>query len=315
MNRKDFIKNISLAAGGVLFITNKVVGERIPKYPLFKPEPEKWKDSELNIAWIGHSTILINFYGTLILTDPVLFERVGVEFMGLTYGPIRYTYPALDKNEMPCPDIILISHAHMDHMDYRTLKFLTDKFKDQIICITAANTKDVIDDLKWKNLYELDWNKNLDLFETRFTGIEVEHNGWRYPFEMDRPEYLNGRSYNGYIIEKFGIKTFFAGDTGFTNKFKSLREQNIDIAIFPIGGYVPKKHYHCNPEEALIMADEYIKAKYFIPMHCKTFDIDEELEKPLIWLDRIKNNFEINVVIDDIGQTFNLERSDLTTKI
>lgn len=304
MNRKDFIKQITLAIGGAIFITDKVLAERAPKFPLYKPEPENWKDSELNIAWIGHSTMLINLYGTIVLTDPVLFDRVGVEFMGLTYGPIRYTYPALDKNEMPRPDIILISHAHMDHMDYRTLKFLTEKFKDQIICITAANTKDVINDLRWKNLYELDWNKNLDLYKTSFTGIEVKHNGWRYPFEMDRPDYNNGRSYNGYVIEKYGSKIFFAGDTGFTDKFKSLKEDKIDIAIFPIGGYVPKKHYHCNPEEALIIADEYINAKYFIPMHCKTFDTDNELERPLIWMNEIKDNYKIKVVLNDIGQSF-----------
>ena len=304
MNRKDFIKQITLATGGAIFITDKVLAERAPKFPLYKPEPENWKDSELNIAWIGHSTMLINLYGTIVLTDPVLFDRVGVEFMGLTYGPIRYTYPALDKNEMPRPDIILISHAHMDHMDYRTLKFLTEKFKDQIICITAANTKDVINDLRWKNLYELDWNKNLDLYKTSFTGIEVKHNGWRYPFEMDRPDYNNGRSYNGYVIEKYGSKIFFAGDTGFTDKFKSLKEDKIDIAIFPIGGYVPKKHYHCNPEEALIIADEYINAKYFIPMHCKTFDTDNELERPLIWMNEIKDNYKIKVVLNDIGQSF-----------
>ena len=304
MKRKDFIKNITFAAGGVLLLNNKTLAERTPKYPRFKPEVNNWEDSELNIAWIGHSTILINLYGTIILTDPVLFERVGVEFMGLTYGPIRYTYPALKKTEIPQPDIILISHAHMDHMDHRTLKFLTEKSKKQIICITAANTSDVIDDLIWKDLYELDWNKKLMVNDTFFTGVEVKHNGWRYPFEMDRPEYINGRSYNGYLIEKNGIKIFFAGDTGFTRKFQSLKENKIDIAIFPVGGYVPKKQYHCNPEEALVMADEYLSAKYFIPMHCKTFDFDDELEKPLIWMNEIKDNYKIKVVINDIGQSF-----------
>ena len=84
MNRKDFIKQITLAIGGAIFITDKVLAERAPKFPLYKPEPENWKDSELNIAWIGHSTMLINLYGTIVLTDPVLFDRVGVEFMGLT---------------------------------------------------------------------------------------------------------------------------------------------------------------------------------------------------------------------------------------
>ena len=304
MNRKEFIKNLSYAGGGILLFNKATYGERKPQPPPYNPEPGKWKDTEINIAWIGHSTVLMNLLGTIILTDPALFARVGIEFMGLTYGPVRYIYPALDKEEIPCPDIILISHAHMDHMDYRTLKFLTEKFRNQINCITAVNTSDIIDDLKWKSLKELDWDEDFQICDTKFTGVEVKHNGWRFPFEMDRRNNPKGRSYNGYVIEKKGVGIFFAGDTAFTDKFKSLKDKNIEIAIFPIGGYVPKKQYHCNPEEALIMADEYISAKYFIPIHCKTFDTDDELEKPLIWLNKIKGNYKIKVVINDIGQTF-----------
>ena len=224
--------------------------------------------------------------------------------MGLTYGPTRYVYPALDAEEVPCPDIILISHAHMDHMDYKTLKFLTNKYSNRINCITAKNTADIIEDLKWKTLSELDWNETLIIADVEFTGVEVKHNGWRYPFEIDRQDTPRGRSYNGYIIEKQGVKSFYAGDTGFTDKLKSLKNKNIEIAIFPIGGYVPKKQYHCNPEEALIMAVDYVGAKYFVPVHCKTFDTDNELEKPLIWLEKIRHDYNIKIALDDIGQTF-----------
>jgi L-ascorbate metabolism protein UlaG (beta-lactamase superfamily) len=304
LNRKDFIKYLSFSAGGIILFNEETYGERTPKSPGFIPQPEIWKDNELNIAWIGHATVLINLYGTLILTDPALLARVGVEFMGLTYGPTRYIYPALDIDVIPCPDIILISHAHMDHMDYGTLKFLTRKYANRINCITASNTGDIIDDLKWKSLSELDWKEKLQIADTEFTGVQVKHNGWRYPFEMDRQDNPKGRSYNGYTIEKQGVKIFFAGDTGFTDKLKSLKENNIVIAIFPIGGYVPKKQYHCNPEEALIMAVDYIGANYFIPVHCKTFDTDDELEKPLIWLEKIRHDFNIKIALNDIGQTF-----------
>ena len=124
---------------------------------------------------------------------------------------------------------------------------------------------------------------------------------------MDRQDTVKGRSFNGYLIEKNNFKIFFAGDTAFSDLFRSLKKEDVDVAIFPIGGYVPKEQYHCNPEEALIMADKFIEAKYFIPMHCKTFDTDDELEKPLIWLNKIKDKYKTRVVIDDIGQTFSLK--------
>ena len=307
MKRKAFIKTVIFAGAGVLLLPGQNYAERKPKNPLFRPEPSEWKADELNIAWIGHSTMLINLYGTLILTDPVLFDRVGPRLLGSTYGPIRYIYPALSREEMPRPDVILISHAHFDHMDKRTLKFLTDKYPEKIECITARNTSDIIDDLRWKSLNELDWNQESKTCDTIFTGVEVKHNGWRWPFEMDRQDTVKGRSFNGYLIEKNNFKIFFAGDTAFSDLFRSLKKEDVDVAIFPIGGYVPKEQYHCNPEEALIMADKFIEAKYFIPMHCKTFDTDDELEKPLIWLNKIKNKYKTRIVIDDIGQTFSLK--------
>ena len=146
--------------------------------------------------------------------------------------------------------------------------------------------------------------------EIKFTGVEVVHNGWRYPGEKDRSNGdMDGRSYNGYIIERLGKKIFFAGDTAFNENFEKLKNENIDIAIIPVGGYVPKYYYHCNPEEALKMADELINAKYFVPIHANTFDDKSELDKPLKWLKQIKTNYKVKVVIDEIGQTFTLATS------
>ena len=100
LNRRIFIKKISgLTAGAFLFfpfVTGKVKAHTIsnPVKAPFKPEPSSWKDDEINVSWIGHATMLINFYGTIIITDPVLYERIGVYMFGLTIGPARYTEPA-----------------------------------------------------------------------------------------------------------------------------------------------------------------------------------------------------------------------------
>ena len=52
-------------------------------------------DTQVTLAWLGHSTVLINFFGVTILTDPVLFPRVGIRLPGITIGPKRLTAPAL----------------------------------------------------------------------------------------------------------------------------------------------------------------------------------------------------------------------------
>ena len=68
-----------------------------PVSPAFaKPDPAKWNDTQITIAWIGHATVLINFFGIRILTDPVLFSRIGIRLPGFTVGPKRLTAPALE---------------------------------------------------------------------------------------------------------------------------------------------------------------------------------------------------------------------------
>jgi len=309
--RRKFIKNTSAGLLGALFVPAFMKGDELSKYPAqlnYKPNPSEWDNNKITIAWIGHSTMLINFYGKWILTDPVLYDRVGVYLFGGTIGPERLTPPALRINEIPKPDIILLSHAHMDHMDYPTLRDITEKYPGEIDVITAYLTHDVINDLPWKSLNVMDWNDKLTLQDIKFRALEVEHFGWRYPWEKDRSRGFmkDGRSYNAYLIEYNDKKILFGGDTRMTDKFNVIKDEQVDIAMMPLGAYNPWKRNHCNPEEALQMADE-ISAKYFIPMHTKTFQQGKEpFMEPIDWMKRSAQNYNLKIGLEEIGQTFEL---------
>jgi len=316
LNRRKFIINsLGLTLAGTIapsLITNNnqlIAGEN-STYTTYRPNPADWKDDEIDISWIGHATVLINFFGKIILTDPALFNSVGFYVFGTTIGKTRATLPALEFDEIPKPDLVVISHSHMDHMDYKSLKELTKKYPGTVNCITAYNTKDIIEDLNWNTLTELDWGESLNLDELKITGIEVDHEGFRIPGELDRAKghMLYGRSYNGYILESNGKKILFGGDTAYTEKFKQYRDKKIDIAILPIGGYIPHHHRHCNPEEALIMASEHIGAKYFVPMHANTFDGDEGFHTPIEWMMKSAGKYDIKIGLSEIGQTLTLTR-------
>jgi L-ascorbate metabolism protein UlaG (beta-lactamase superfamily) len=311
ISRKKFLfQSLKLSLGSFLFLPllklSETKANNIDQIDI-SPDPTKWKNNEINISWIGHSTVLMNLFGTIIVTDPVLFEKIGLDFLGITIGQSRYLGPALEIEKFPCPDFILLSHAHFDHMDYKTLSGFTDMYPGKINCITAFNTSDVIADLKWKSLKELDWNEEYFLNDIKFSAVEVKHFGWRYPFERDRSRgYLkNGRSFNAYLIEKKGKKVFFGGDTAMTNNF--IPFSGVDIAIMPIGAYNPWRSNHCNPEEALKMAVNDLNAKVFIPIHCSTFRQGlEPVDEPLKWLGNSAKNYNIDLGLMKIGETFKL---------
>ena len=127
--------------------------------------------------------------------------------------------------------------------------------------------------MPWKSLTELDWGEKFSIHDINIKAYEVRHFGWRFPWEKDRSKgfFKDGRSYNAYVLERNGKKVLFGGDTAMTDKLDILKDENIDVAIMPIGAYRPWRRAHCNPEEALILANR-MEAKYFIPIHCNTFE-------------------------------------------
>jgi L-ascorbate metabolism protein UlaG (beta-lactamase superfamily) len=100
----------------------------------------------------------------------------------------------------------------------------------------------------------------------------------------------------------------FGGDITYHKLFKPLKDENVKIVVIPISAYNPWQRNHCNPEEALIMADEHIGAKYFIPIHTKTFKQGSEpIDEPLTWLSDSISKYKINLALYDIGKMFTLK--------
>src|ERR1700733_1457771 len=89
-----------------------------------RPTIDAWPKQGLHAAWIGHSTVAISIDGFLIVTDPVFSTRIGLNVGPLTVGLKRLVAPASAIAEMPRPDLILLSHAHMDHFDIPSLRNL-----------------------------------------------------------------------------------------------------------------------------------------------------------------------------------------------
>src|SRR4051794_35383313 len=93
-----------------------------------------WPETGMHAAWIGHSTVLLKLDGFAILTDPVFSTKIGVSLGPWTVGLKRIVAPAIqapgigalsiEAPELVRPDLILLSHAHMDHFDRPTLRSL-----------------------------------------------------------------------------------------------------------------------------------------------------------------------------------------------
>src|SRR6266404_1846434 len=263
-----------------------------------KPEPAKWSDNHVTVAWLGHTTVLINFYGIHILTDPALGNRIGVSLGLGTAGPKRYIAPALRLKELPPIDVLLLSHAHMDHMDLPSLR----RFAPETFTVTAKATDDVLAATSLKQITELPWNDRLTFRngkgELQIEAVEVKHWGQRWPSERVR-------GYSGYILRREGKAILFGGDTARTPLFAAIRSRGpFAAAIMPIGAYQPWIWNHCNPEQALEMANA-AGAQYLVPVHHQTFRLsDEPMKEPIQRLEAALEREPERLALRRVGETF-----------
>jgi L-ascorbate metabolism protein UlaG (beta-lactamase superfamily) len=228
----------------------------------------------------------------------VLFLRIGADFGIGTVGPKRLIAPALTPGQLPAIDLVLLSHAHMDHLDLPTLKRLSATTQ----AVTAHATGDLFTGMPMKKATELKWGDKTTVKtqngEVRVKAFEVKHWGARWRSDTYR-------GYNGYVLEREGKKIIFGGDTAMTDSFRSLRNEGpYELAIMPIGAYQPWVCSHCTPEQSVRMAND-AGANYFLPIHHKTFKLGQEgPSEPIRRLEAAVEKERI--ALRDVGETFEL---------
>jgi L-ascorbate metabolism protein UlaG (beta-lactamase superfamily) len=272
MNRRGFLLAAGAGLGAAAIslpppMLVRMTGSVLPA--AHTPDPASWSDSSITLAWLGHATVLINFFGVRVLTDPALFPRIGVDVRLTTLGPLRLTACALPAAQLPDIDVVLLSHAHFDHLDTASLGAL----RGHPVVVSAPKTADLVPRSGVVGVHEIRWNQAAYLRTRRgdleVRAVEVKHWGAR----LNHDGY---RGYNGYVIRREGRTLLFGGDTALTRAFAEHRRHGpYEAAIMPIGAYDPYIDNHCTPEQAVAMADA-AGARLFAPIHHKTFRLSEE---------------------------------------
>ena len=132
------------------------VGREVPPAP-HTPNPSIWPDNGITLAWLGHATVLIDFYGVRVLTDPALFPRIGPDAWIASIGPLRLTSSALTASELPEIDLVLVSHAHFDHLDTPSLAALPGL----PAVVMAWDTSDLLPRRRYASVRELRWGESV----------------------------------------------------------------------------------------------------------------------------------------------------------
>jgi L-ascorbate metabolism protein UlaG (beta-lactamase superfamily) len=234
-------------------------------------DPAAWPGNRLTIANLGHATLLIDYYGVRVISDPTFFHRVGLAIDSImTIGPARITAPPLKPSQTGPLDVILITHAHMDHLDIPSLEALPKS----AVVIACAQCGRLIRPLGFADVRELRWGEHTEVKGLRVTAMGARHWGQRWPL---------GRHYgfNSYLLERNGHRMLLACDSAYTDLFASLHADPPEVVAFSIGAYDPWINNHANPEQVWSMFEQS-GARYLVPIHWGTFRLSKEpMDEPL----------------------------------
>src|SRR5437867_11299755 len=109
----------------------------------------------------------MNLHGKNVLTDPVFGASVGLHLpLGISFGPRRLVRCALQPEELPALDLIVQSHAHMDHLDTRSWRRLRPGHAPSVASpavVMAAHNARYIRRFGFEPVTELDWGESVEV--------------------------------------------------------------------------------------------------------------------------------------------------------
>jgi L-ascorbate metabolism protein UlaG (beta-lactamase superfamily) len=296
------VASVAIGAIGLMaLMTTEVISEAGPYQDASPPtgqlHPERWSDRTLTIADLGHSALLMNWYGVRVLSDPTLFNRVGLSVGSLlTIGPHRYSAPPLAPAQLQNLDVILITHAHMDHLDLPSLRALPKS----AVVIACAGCAELIRPLGFADVRELRWGERTEVKGLSVAAMGARHWGVRWP-PMGR-----AYGYNSYLLGRDGTRMLVACDSAFTPIFGTLADDPPEIAAFSIAAYDPWIRNHANPEQVWTMFQQS-GSRYLVPIHWGTFRLSKEpMDEPMRRLLAAAGPQAGRIVIRQIGVAWNL---------
>lgn len=245
---------------------------RIPtdKISIKKLDKEKFAAPAVSakVVWYGHSAIIINLSGKIILIDPMLGPDASPS---APFRTVRFTEDTLPLvEELPDVDIVLISHDHYDHLDMDTIEKLSGKAKQFCVALGVKRhlTEWGIDEDK---VDEFDWWQ-----EGTYDGIKIIFTPSRH---------FSGRGltdkqttlWGGWILDSSKEKIYFTGDSGYGKHFKEVGEKYgpFDLGLVECGQYDELwVEAHMTPEES-VKATVDAKIKKAMPVHWGAFSLSQ----------------------------------------
>lgn len=240
--------------------------------------PVMVSQGEMGVTFVGHSSFFVQMGGLNVLIDPVFTTRLVVLRRQRRVG--------VRMGDLPAIDVMLVTHAHMDHLNRPTLRRVASAARQKTgrapVIVVPEGVADLVSGLGFAEVRTLGWWEEAQVAGLSVTLTPAKHWGARMFKDTHR-------GFGGYVVaDAAGHRLYHSGDTAYFAGFREIgrRLGPIGVALLPIGAYFPDSYraVHTSPEEALRGFVE-CGAETMVPMHFGTFRLGREpMEEPPVRL-------------------------------
>jgi L-ascorbate metabolism protein UlaG (beta-lactamase superfamily) len=221
----------------------------------------------LSITFVGHATVMMTSAEARLLTDPLLANFL--------WGLRRAEAAALHPEDARDINVVLISHAHRDHLHRASLR----RLPKSATIVVPPRCAGLVESAGFARVVVLEPGEELVHRDLSISAVAARHDGARFGW----------RGAGGYVVRagRGGASAYFAGDTAYFSGFEEIgRRFHPQVALLPIAGYEPLalRETHMSPLDALY-AFEDLGAQSLIPISHGSFPLGyEPMDEPLHWL-------------------------------
>lgn len=266
--------------------------------PSIKTNLKEASYENLTITWLGHSTYLIQTKEITILVDPFLSNFASPLWYINRTIPGSHVYKVKD---LPQVDLILVTHDHYDHFDYKTMRKLR---KRHIPTIVPLGVGTLLKHWGWKSrdYQEVYWGDTLTIGpDIQLTSTPAHHWSGRWVRKKRR------MFWTSYVLDIDGHRLFLGGDGAYNKHFKDIGDAYgpFDLAILENGHYnLEWTQNHSFPEQTRHTVQE-LQAQMVLPVHWgKLAPAYHPWNEPIKLLLQFMDEMEIPVTVPQIGQPY-----------
>ena len=225
-----------------------------------------------NIFFIGTATVLISVAGFTILTDPNFLHRGEEAKLGYGLRSKRLTDPAIEIDQLPRLDLVILSHLHGDHWD----DVASERLERGVPIVTTRTSATMLERKGFtdtRGLRTWGWQEfRKGDARLRVTAVPGQHG--------PKPLYALLPRVMGSIVEVFRgadrlLRLYISGDTLIHERLHMIPERfpQIDLGLFHLGGTRIGGVLLTMDAEQGVEAVQIVRPEVAIPIHYDDYDV------------------------------------------